>query len=72
MNFREEATVDAVKKVYLMAYKLGCKGLTIYRDRSKDEQVLTVGSERKAKKKKEKKMVEVKSTYSGGCETCDD
>jgi len=43
VNFPHEATPEDVANVYKMAYQEGLKGITIYRDRSRDSQVLTVG-----------------------------
>jgi len=46
VNFPHSAKEDDVRKVYLLAYKLGCKGVTIYRDGSREEQVLTIAKEK--------------------------
>ena len=43
VNFPHEATPEDVAKVYMLAYQEGLKGITIYRDRSRASQVLTVG-----------------------------
>jgi ribonucleoside-diphosphate reductase alpha chain len=50
VNFPHSATPKDVEKVYLMAYQTGCKGVTIYRDGSRDEQVLSTGATEKARK----------------------
>jgi ribonucleoside-diphosphate reductase alpha chain len=41
VNLPRDSTVDDVLRVYNLAYELGCKGITIYRDGSKENQVLS-------------------------------
>ena len=54
VNFPYEATPEDIAKVYMLAYHEGLKGITVYRDRSRESQVLTMG---KGKEKVEGKLV---------------
>ena len=46
VNFAADATRDHIKKVYWLAYKTGCKGVTVYRDQCRDNQVLSFNKEK--------------------------
>jgi len=68
VNLPPDATVEDVRRVYLLAYKLKCKGITVYRYESKKEQVLYVGP-LLTKELATEKHVSADSEYSGGCPT---
>ncbi|NPV53803.1 MAG: vitamin B12-dependent ribonucleotide reductase [Firmicutes bacterium] len=45
VNLRHDATRDDVRSALMLAYELGCKGITVFRDRSRESQVLRVEGE---------------------------
>ena len=63
INLPEQATEDDVRRAYVQAWKLKCKGITVYRYGSKPNQVLTIGPSSQHKRD----LVSVDNEYAGGC-----
>ncbi len=64
VNLPEKATQEDVRKIYLMAHTLKCKGITVYRYGSKGTQVLNLMEERPGKK------ISVDQEFDGSCRVC--
>ena len=50
VNFPAEATQEDVREAFWLAYRMGCKGVTIYRDQSRDHQVMQKGVARSVRR----------------------
>ncbi|MDF2989172.1 MAG: ribonucleoside-diphosphate reductase, adenosylcobalamin-dependent [Eubacterium sp.] len=67
VNLSHDATTDDVREVFSLAYKTQCKGVTIYRDGSRDMQVLNIG---KVQGKEDNQPVAAEENVY--CDSCND
>lgn len=79
INMPQSATPEDVAKAFLMAYKTGCKGVTVYRDQSKEEQVLNIsGLEENPSQRGKARLEEtcpecsIHLEIKEGCQACPD
>ncbi|MGB9748336.1 MAG: adenosylcobalamin-dependent ribonucleoside-diphosphate reductase [Candidatus Woesearchaeota archaeon] len=76
INLKREATIIDVEKSYKLAYELGCKGITIYRDQSKNVQVIYKGASQNLPKDKTERIEpsllkeEMSSVFEESEESC--
>lgn len=66
VNLKHDATIEDVRRVFLLACELRCKGITVYRYASKKSQVLYIGSIL-GRELAGEEHVSAASEYSGGC-----
>ncbi len=67
VNLSHDATTDDVREVFTLAYKTQCKGVTIYRDRSRDLQVLNIGKVKGKEENADKGLPTGENIYCDSC-----
>ncbi len=67
INLPAEATPEDIQKIYTLAHRLKCKGITVYRYGSKKQQVLTLAGDYPEAAGEPADFVTAASEYSGGC-----
>ena len=70
INLSGSVTPQDIEEAYVMAWKLGCKGITVYRDNSKSEQVFEFGGGREKSKERYCPNCDLKLQKSGKCYKC--
>jgi ribonucleoside-diphosphate reductase alpha chain len=67
INLPADATVEDVRNIFMMAYDLKCKGITIYRYNTKRDQVLSFDYRSLGEREEDLNFIMAASEYSGGC-----
>lgn len=65
VNFNHDATKEEIAEAYKLAYDLGCKGVTVYRDGCRENQTLNLGAVEKKNEPKEENEPKVSTTVDG-------
>jgi ribonucleoside-diphosphate reductase alpha chain len=67
INLPSDSTVEDVRNIFILAHKLKCKGITIYRYGTKKGQVLSFDSRSEGEREEDLNFIMAGSEYSGGC-----
>jgi ribonucleoside-diphosphate reductase alpha chain len=72
VNLRRGATPEEIAKIYLLAHELGCKGITVFRDGSREDQVLRPGKSKQPMPAGAQVCPECNGPmeHASGCVTC--
>lgn len=71
INMPSDTTPDDIEEAYIMAWKLGCKGLTVYRDKTKSDQVFEFGGSKNPVFTKKCPTCGIKLKKDGKCYKCE-
>jgi ribonucleoside-diphosphate reductase alpha chain len=70
INMPSTTTSKEIEEAFVFAWKLGCKGLTVYRDRAKSNQVISFGGGQDTQKSKMCPTCDIKLEKDGNCYKC--